>query len=86
MSEAPTLELVGRAGNGEKAAVAIVDLHKSFGALEVLNGVSLTARQGDVVSILLNRPAPASRRCCAASISSRPRTAALSEQRQVICV
>ncbi len=52
MSEAPTLEPVGRAGNGEKAAVAIVDLHKSFGALEELKGVSLAARQGDVVSIL----------------------------------
>jgi octopine/nopaline transport system ATP-binding protein len=41
-----------QAENGERAAVVVVDLHKSFGALEVLNGVSLTARQGDVVSIL----------------------------------
>lgn len=35
-----------------QTAVRITDLHKSFGALEVLKGVSLEARQGDVVSIL----------------------------------
>ncbi|MCK4707809.1 MAG: ABC transporter ATP-binding protein [Gammaproteobacteria bacterium] len=34
------------------AAISISDLHKSFGSIEVLKGVSLTARQGDVVSIL----------------------------------
>ncbi|GGK43805.1 ABC transporter ATP-binding protein [Salinarimonas ramus] len=34
------------------AAVAVQDLRKSFGALEVLKGVSLTAREGDVISIL----------------------------------
>jgi ABC-type histidine transport system ATPase subunit len=28
------------------------DLHKKFGAVEVLKGVSLTARQGDVISII----------------------------------
>jgi octopine/nopaline transport system ATP-binding protein len=33
-------------------AVDIRDLRKSFGALEVLKGVSLGARQGDVISIL----------------------------------
>jgi octopine/nopaline transport system ATP-binding protein len=33
-------------------AVAIRDLRKSFGSLEVLKGVSLSAREGDVVSIL----------------------------------
>jgi len=33
-------------------AVAVEDLHKSFGALEVLKGVSLAAREGDVVSII----------------------------------
>ncbi|HXZ14823.1 MAG TPA: ATP-binding cassette domain-containing protein [Roseiarcus sp.] len=32
--------------------MSVVDLHKSFGALEVLKGVSLTAREGEVVSIL----------------------------------
>jgi polar amino acid transport system ATP-binding protein len=33
-------------------AIVIRDLHKSFGALEVLKGVSLTAREGDVVAII----------------------------------
>ena len=44
----------GRAnGDGAaQAAVTVEDLHKSFGALEVLKGVSLTAREGDVVSII----------------------------------
>ncbi|HWK66330.1 MAG TPA: ATP-binding cassette domain-containing protein [Rhizobiaceae bacterium] len=34
------------------AAVAVRELHKSFGALEVLKGISLTAREGDVVSLI----------------------------------
>jgi octopine/nopaline transport system ATP-binding protein len=33
-------------------AVRLTDLHKQFGALEVLKGISLTAREGEVVSIL----------------------------------
>ncbi|MFV1463704.1 MULTISPECIES: ABC transporter ATP-binding protein [unclassified Phaeobacter] len=33
-------------------AIRVSDLHKSFGSLEVLKGVSLTARQGDVVAII----------------------------------
>ena len=33
-------------------AIRIEDLHKSFGTLEVLKGVSLTARKGDVVAII----------------------------------
>jgi octopine/nopaline transport system ATP-binding protein len=33
-------------------ALAVRDLHKSFGALEVLRGVSLAAQVGDVISIL----------------------------------
>ncbi len=33
-------------------AVAVYDLHKSFGTLEVLKGVSMTAREGDVVSLI----------------------------------
>lgn len=33
-------------------AIRITDLHKSFGTLEVLKGVSLTARKGDVVAII----------------------------------
>jgi octopine/nopaline transport system ATP-binding protein len=34
------------------AAVSVANLRKSFGALEVLKGVSLEAREGDVISIL----------------------------------
>ncbi len=33
-------------------AVEVEDLHKSFGNLEVLKGVSLTAREGEVVSMI----------------------------------
>jgi octopine/nopaline transport system ATP-binding protein len=33
-------------------AVVVNDLHKAFGPLEVLKGVSLTAREGDVVSMI----------------------------------
>jgi len=32
--------------------LAVTDLHKSYGAHEVIKGVSLTARSGDVVSII----------------------------------
>jgi polar amino acid transport system ATP-binding protein len=34
------------------AVVEIRDLHKSYGALEVLKGVSISARKGDVVSLI----------------------------------
>jgi ABC-type histidine transport system ATPase subunit len=36
------------------APIALIadDIHKSFGKLEVLKGVSLTAREGDVISII----------------------------------
>ena len=33
-------------------AIAVTDLHKRFGPLDVLKGVSLTARQGDVIAII----------------------------------
>jgi octopine/nopaline transport system ATP-binding protein len=33
-------------------AVVVKDLHKNFGPLEVLKGVSMTAREGEVVSII----------------------------------
>jgi len=33
-------------------AIAVTDLHKRFGPLEVLKGVSLTANQGDVIAII----------------------------------
>ena len=38
--------------SGDGAMLSVVDLHKRFGALEVLKGVSLTARQGDVISMI----------------------------------
>ncbi len=34
------------------AALVVDDLHKSFGPLEVLKGVSLTARDGDVIAMI----------------------------------
>jgi octopine/nopaline transport system ATP-binding protein len=40
------------AANGPDAAVSVRNLRKSFGALEVLRGVSLGARDGEVISIL----------------------------------
>jgi len=33
-------------------ALVVEDMHKSFGALEVLKGVSLTANEGDVIAML----------------------------------
>jgi len=33
-------------------AISVRDLHKSFGAVEVLKGISLDAREGEVISIL----------------------------------
>ncbi|WP_323769046.1 ABC transporter ATP-binding protein [Antarctobacter sp.] len=33
-------------------SLSVTDLHKSFGSLEVLKGVSLKAREGDVISLL----------------------------------
>ncbi|WP_434353421.1 ATP-binding cassette domain-containing protein [Psychrobacter sp. HD31] len=33
-------------------ALNLIDIHKNYGALEVLKGVSLTAHDGDVISIL----------------------------------
>ena len=37
---------------GNEAALEVVDLHKSFGEVEVIRGVSLSAHKGDVISIL----------------------------------
>jgi octopine/nopaline transport system ATP-binding protein len=36
----------------QNVALEVKELRKSFGALEVLKGVSLTAREGDVISII----------------------------------
>jgi arginine/ornithine transport system ATP-binding protein len=37
---------------GDHAALEVVDLHKSFGEVEVIRGVSMSAHKGDVISIL----------------------------------
>jgi octopine/nopaline transport system ATP-binding protein len=42
----------GAGNDSSPVAVAVDDLHKSFGRLEVLKGVSLTAREGDIVSMI----------------------------------
>ncbi len=44
--------VAGAAGDGRPVAVKVNDLHKRFGQLEVLKGVSLTAREGDVVTMI----------------------------------
>ncbi len=41
-----------KANDGRPVAVRVKELHKKFGELEVLKGVSLTAREGDVVSMI----------------------------------
>ena len=45
---------VNSAGRNGASAPTLVarDIHKSFGALEVLKGVSVTAREGDVIAML----------------------------------
>ncbi|HLS20019.1 MAG TPA: ATP-binding cassette domain-containing protein [Paracoccaceae bacterium] len=40
------------AGDGAAEALHIQDLHKKFGALHVLKGVTLSARDGDVIAII----------------------------------
>jgi len=42
----------GTATAATAAALVAEDIHKSFGDLEVLKGVSLTAREGDVIAML----------------------------------
>ena len=46
------MAVASRSPDGNDAALVIEDLHKSFGSLEVLKGISLEARDRDVVSIL----------------------------------
>jgi polar amino acid transport system ATP-binding protein len=38
--------------DAQDEAIRVTELHKSFGSLEVLKGVSLTAHKGDVVAII----------------------------------
>ena len=52
MGSAETLPAEPALANARPDAIRIVGLRKSFGALEVLKGVSLTAREGDVVAII----------------------------------
>ena len=42
----------GNGGNGAAEAIHVENLHKKFGQLHVLKGVSLSARDGDVVAII----------------------------------
>ncbi|ETX15444.1 ATP-binding protein [Roseivivax halodurans JCM 10272] len=37
---------------GSETVIAIRDLHKSYGALEVLKGIDISARKGEVVSLI----------------------------------
>ena len=38
--------------NDRRPVIELHDLHKSFGSLEVLKGISLTARRGEVISLI----------------------------------
>jgi ABC-type histidine transport system ATPase subunit len=49
---ADAVALAAAAPQSIQPALEVQDLHKSFGDLEVLKGVSLTARQGDVIAML----------------------------------
>jgi len=40
------------AQNGKAPAVAVQDLHKSFGSQKVLNGISLTVKRGETLAVL----------------------------------
>lgn len=48
-SESPGLETNM---NGQDHALVVQDLHKSFGGIDVLRGMNMTADRGDVISIL----------------------------------
>ena len=49
----PSPLAAGNGANGVRAeAVVVTDLHKNFGPLEVLKGISMVARDHDVVSII----------------------------------
>jgi ABC-type histidine transport system ATPase subunit len=50
--EAEVAQSAAIAHTERPVAVRVADLHKTFGSLEVLKGVSLRAREGDVVSMI----------------------------------
>ncbi len=45
-------EALPAAANGAEPALIAEDVHKSFGPIEVLKGISLTAHEGDVIAML----------------------------------
>ncbi|WP_339497619.1 aminotransferase class I/II-fold pyridoxal phosphate-dependent enzyme [Pseudomonas canadensis] len=47
---APRIEVVQPAA--AKKMIEVIDLHKHFGNIEVLKGISLTAHEGDVISLI----------------------------------
>ena len=49
---APTSHAPGAPAPGAPPALVADDIHKTFGELEVLKGISVTAREGEVVSII----------------------------------
>ena len=55
--------------NGNAKALIVEDIHKSFGPVEVLRGISLTAKEHDVISILGSSGSGKSTflRCCSGS-------------------
>ncbi|MEX2552381.1 MAG: ATP-binding cassette domain-containing protein, partial [Actinomycetota bacterium] len=52
MSETFSRAELPAASTPARPVVEIVDLHKSFGQLEVLTGISMTAREGEVVALI----------------------------------
>ena len=52
MSSAQTAAQADATDTAPQEAIRVEDLHKSFGNLKVLKGVSLTAARGDVVAII----------------------------------
>ena len=52
MASMTAAEPTARPGTAPEEAIRVENLHKSFGDLEVLKGISLTAHKGDVVSII----------------------------------
>ncbi|MHB1302017.1 MAG: ABC transporter ATP-binding protein [Acidiphilium sp.] len=45
-------EVLPRVVENRVAAIEVVDIHKYFGALEVLKGISLAAHEGDVIAVI----------------------------------
>jgi ABC-type histidine transport system ATPase subunit len=52
MQDATTIPQESRQSASGAPVIEVTDLHKSFGPLEVLKGVSVTAREGQVVALI----------------------------------